>query len=168
NERRGHHDVLARHVQVELLEQRDRVEILRGDQRDRNVVNVELVLPDEVKQEIQRALEIGQLDREGIRRRLEVRLVIHGYLFTTGDTEFLLYKIDPPCPPCPPWWCVLLIGTKSSSRRERAPWSRSRRSARASSPRRGSRGADPASRARPRAARGLAQGRHSARWRASS
>jgi len=62
---------LAGDVEVELLHQRDRVQILRGDQGDRDVVDVELVLPDQVQQQIQRPFEVRQLDREGVGRRLE-------------------------------------------------------------------------------------------------
>ena len=44
-------------VEIELLHQRDRFEVLRGDQRDRNVVDVELVLLDEMQQKIERTFD---------------------------------------------------------------------------------------------------------------
>ena len=92
NQRRRHHDVLARDVQIELLEQRDRVEILRGDQRDRNVVDADLVLPDQVQQQIERALEIGQLDRKGVGGRLELGMrLAHLYeIFTASRTRSMV------------------------------------------------------------------------------
>ena len=58
NQRRRHHQELARDVEVELLHQRDRVEILRVIERDRDVVDADLVLLDEVQQQIERALEV--------------------------------------------------------------------------------------------------------------
>ena len=71
DQRRRHHEELAGDVEIELLHQRDRLEVLRGDERDRDVVDVDLVLPDQVQQQIERSLEVRQLDREGIGRRLE-------------------------------------------------------------------------------------------------
>ena len=58
DQRRRHHQELARDVEVHLLHQIDVVEVLLGDQRDRDVVDAELVLPDQMQQEIERALEV--------------------------------------------------------------------------------------------------------------
>ena len=60
NERRGHHEELAGDVEVELLHQLDRVEVLLRDERDRDVVDVHLVLLDEVQQQIERPLEVAR------------------------------------------------------------------------------------------------------------
>ena len=51
NQRRGHHEELPRDVEVQLLHQVEVVEVLLGDERDRNVVDVHLVLLDEVEQQ---------------------------------------------------------------------------------------------------------------------
>ena len=51
----------------------DRVEVLLRDQRDRDVVDVHLVLPDEVQQQIERPLEVrSSLTGKRVGRRLEV------------------------------------------------------------------------------------------------
>ena len=77
DERRRHHQELAGDVEVQLLHQLDRVEVLRGDQRDRDVVDVDLVPPDEVQQQIERAFEVLEVNRQGVDRRFEVGSVIH-------------------------------------------------------------------------------------------
>src|SRR5262249_32034118 len=61
HERRRHHQILARQVEVQLLEEAKVGEILVCDQRDRNVVNVDLVLLDQVQQEIERPFEDVEL-----------------------------------------------------------------------------------------------------------
>ena len=68
DERRGHHQEFARDVEVQLLHQLDRVEVLLRDERDRDVVDVDLVLPDEVQQQVERPLEVVELDRVRVRR----------------------------------------------------------------------------------------------------
>src|SRR4029077_20457949 len=77
NQRRGHDEKFAGDVQIQLLHQRDRCEVLRGDERDRDVVDVDLVLPDQVQEQIKRSLEVGQLNGEGIGRRFEIVSLIH-------------------------------------------------------------------------------------------
>ena len=72
DERRGHHQEFAGDIEVQLLHELDHVEVLRGDERDRNVVDVDLVLLDEVQQQIQRSLEVVEADSDRIGRRLEV------------------------------------------------------------------------------------------------
>ena len=57
NQRRGHHKELPRHVQVHLLHQPEVAEILLRDERDRNVVDVHLVLSNEVQEQVERAFE---------------------------------------------------------------------------------------------------------------
>src|SRR5258705_292542 len=58
NERRSHHQEFTGDVEVHLLQQVDGVEILLRDERDRNVVDIQLVLLDEVQQQIERPLEV--------------------------------------------------------------------------------------------------------------
>ena len=74
DERRRHHQEFARQIEVQLLQQVQILEVLLGDERDRNVVDVDLVLPDEMHEQIQRAFEGLQLDGDGVELRLE-RLV---------------------------------------------------------------------------------------------
>ncbi len=66
DERRRHDEELPRHVEVHLLHQVDVVEILPGDERDRNVVDVQLALLDEVQQQIEGPFEIVEPDRIGL------------------------------------------------------------------------------------------------------
>ena len=42
------------------------LEVLLGDERERDVEDVELVLADQVQQQIERALEVGQRNTEGV------------------------------------------------------------------------------------------------------
>src|SRR5262249_47906940 len=77
NQRRSHHEELARHVEVQLLHQIDVGEVLLGDEGDRNVVDVDLVLLDEVQQQIERSLEILQADR--IRLENGFELLFHSH-----------------------------------------------------------------------------------------
>src|SRR6185503_15743680 len=58
NQRRRHDDVFAGGVEIELLHQRDGLEVLRRDQGNRDVVDVQLVLLDQVEQQIERSLEV--------------------------------------------------------------------------------------------------------------
>ena len=66
DERRRHDEELPRHVEVHLLHQVDVVEILPGDERDRNVVDIELALLDEMQEQIERPFEIIEPDRVGL------------------------------------------------------------------------------------------------------
>jgi hypothetical protein len=63
DERRRHDEELPRHVEVHLLHQIDVVQILFRDERDRDVVDVQLVLLDEVNEQIERPLEVVEPDR---------------------------------------------------------------------------------------------------------
>jgi len=89
DERGGHEQELAGDVEIQLLHQGDRVEVLRRDERDRDVVDAHLVLANEVQQQIERPLEVRQLDRKGVRRRLEVRVHVgHRYeIFIASRTR---------------------------------------------------------------------------------
>jgi hypothetical protein len=77
NQRRRHDEELAGDVEIQLLHQLDRLEILRGDQRDRDVVDADFVLPDEMKEQIERSLKLIELDREGIGSGLELHGLSH-------------------------------------------------------------------------------------------
>ncbi len=66
DEQRGHVDELAGGVDVGLLELVAVVEKLRGEQRDGDVVDVDILLADEVEQEIERAVvDLADGDGEG-------------------------------------------------------------------------------------------------------
>jgi len=54
-------------VQIQFLHHDDVVEVLFRDKRDRNVIDVHLILLDEVDQQIERPLELGDLDGVGVR-----------------------------------------------------------------------------------------------------
>ena len=72
DERRGHDEIVAGDVEVELLHQADRVEVLLRDERDRDIVDVHLVLLDEVQQQIERSLELLEPDGKGVGARFEI------------------------------------------------------------------------------------------------
>ena len=71
DQRRRHHQELAGDVEVELLHQVEVLEVLLGDQRDRDVVDVHLVLLDQMNEQIERALERLHLDLDVVELRLE-------------------------------------------------------------------------------------------------
>src|SRR5436190_781412 len=62
NQRCGHDEEVAGDVEVQFLHQVNRVEVLLRDDGDGNVVDVELVLPDQMLQQIERTLEVLELD----------------------------------------------------------------------------------------------------------
>jgi hypothetical protein len=72
NQRRRHDEELARNIQVQLLHQGDVGEVLLGDERNRDVVDVHLVLANEVNQQVKRSLERIELDLVRIWRGFEV------------------------------------------------------------------------------------------------
>ena len=65
NQQRGHVDELARRVHVGLLQLMRVVEKLAGDARNRNVVDVDVLLADQVEQQIERpVVDLAHGDRE--------------------------------------------------------------------------------------------------------
>ena len=52
-----HHDEFAGHVDVQFLERLQILKVLLCDSLERNIVNVDLVALDQIKQEIERTLE---------------------------------------------------------------------------------------------------------------
>src|SRR5580700_10265497 len=72
SERGGHDEILTRDVELHELHEREKLEILRGHEADRDLEDVELVLLTKMQQEIERPLEGGQRDRVlgGAPRRL--------------------------------------------------------------------------------------------------
>ena len=67
DEQRGNVDKLARGVDVSLLEIVRVGEELRGDARDRDVVDVDVLLANQVKQQVERTV-IDPSDSDGERR----------------------------------------------------------------------------------------------------
>jgi hypothetical protein len=59
-EGRRHHEVLARHVEIEVLHDSQVLEVPLDHERDREIEDVELVLLDEVQEEVERPLERRQ------------------------------------------------------------------------------------------------------------
>ena len=68
NQRGRHHQEVAGDVEIQLLQQVNRIEILLRDEHDRDVVDVQLVLPDQVQEQIERAVEVVELDGKRIER----------------------------------------------------------------------------------------------------
>ena len=56
---------LGRDLEIELLHEDEVLVILPADVDERQVANVELVLPDQVQQQVERPLELRQLHRVG-------------------------------------------------------------------------------------------------------
>ena len=86
---RSHHQKFTGDGKIQLLHRLDVAQILLSDQRDRDIVDVDLVLLDEVQQEVERALKVldanlvGQLGLFG-----PVELVIHRVVYTSfGESE---------------------------------------------------------------------------------
>ena len=71
DQRRRHHQEFAGDVEVELLHQVQVLEVLLGDDRDLDVVDVHLVLLDQMNEQIERAFERLQLDLDRLELRLE-------------------------------------------------------------------------------------------------
>jgi len=57
HERGGHDEELARELDVDRVELREKAHVLLGDRRDRDVVQVDLVAPDQVQEQIHGAFE---------------------------------------------------------------------------------------------------------------
>ena len=62
HQRRCHDKKLTGDIEVELLHALERVDVLAGDGLDGDVVDIQLVLPDEKKQQIERAFEDLKFD----------------------------------------------------------------------------------------------------------
>ncbi len=96
DQRRRHHQELAGDVEVQLLHQVEVLEVLLRDERDRDVVDVDLVLLDEVQQQIERALEVLEADRVVLEDGLELELlgrssIVCQYLsFTASRTRAIV------------------------------------------------------------------------------
>ena len=67
DQRRGHENEFPGHIDVQLLKQMEVVEVLLRDPRNRDIVDVDLLLANQVEQQVQRPLVHGAFDR---RRRL--------------------------------------------------------------------------------------------------
>ena len=77
NQRRRHYQELSRHVEIQVLHERDVAQVLLGDERDRDVVDVQLALANQVQEQIERSLKGVELDLIGVRRRFEVDVLVH-------------------------------------------------------------------------------------------
>ena len=75
-QRGGHHQEVTRDVEVELLHHVEVVEILLGDEHDRDVVDVDFLLPDQQQQQVERTLEVVEPDRILFESRLEIADVV--------------------------------------------------------------------------------------------
>ena len=57
-----HHDKFAGQLDVQLFERLEILQVLTGDAFERDIVNVDLILFDEIKKEIERPFENLELD----------------------------------------------------------------------------------------------------------
>jgi hypothetical protein len=78
DERRRHHHELAGHVEVELLHQLQVLHVPARDRRDRDVMDVDLVAPDQVQQQVERPLEERQRDAGRVVRQDGLDALGHG------------------------------------------------------------------------------------------
>src|SRR6185295_16031742 len=94
NQRRRHDEELARDIEIQLLHQMDRVEVLSRDERDGDVANLQLVLLDEMEKQIERPLEVFELDGKRVGRRFEVWMLLIGHAqyfsFTASRTRAIV------------------------------------------------------------------------------
>ena len=67
----GHHQKFPGDLEIQLFHEFQGRQILTGDIRDGDIVDIQLVLPDQVQQKVHRAFEDGQSD-------LIMRLMGHG------------------------------------------------------------------------------------------
>ena len=95
-QRRRHHKELAGDVEVDLAHPLDVLQVLLGDQCDRNVEDVDLVLADQVQQQIQRAFEAGQRDHERVAGGAQCveRLVWRGGPFHLGRKQLAPFSLE--------------------------------------------------------------------------
>ncbi len=63
SQRRGHDQVLGREIELHELHHREKLQVFLGDEPDGDIEDVELVLLAEVKEQIERALELRELHR---------------------------------------------------------------------------------------------------------
>src|SRR6185312_6521306 len=62
----GDHQELGRHLHVQLAQRGEIVQVLGGDGRNRDVVNVNIATADEVQQQVKRSLvELANLHQKG-------------------------------------------------------------------------------------------------------
>jgi hypothetical protein len=61
-----HHQELAGHIEVEKAHRLDGLQVLAGDMRDRDVVDINLIALDEMKKQIERTLEGLELEAQDV------------------------------------------------------------------------------------------------------
>src|SRR5262249_21811277 len=66
NQRRSHHQKIARDGDVQLLHQLEISQVLLGDVRDRDVVDVDFVFSDQIEQQVEWPLKDFQLNAVGV------------------------------------------------------------------------------------------------------
>jgi hypothetical protein len=62
HEQRGHLEEIADRIDVNLLQHREDLEVLLGDPRDGDLEHVQLMLPHEIEQQVQRACKRVELN----------------------------------------------------------------------------------------------------------
>ena len=89
DERRRHDKELPHHVEVQLLHEPQVVQVLLRDERNRDVVDVHLMFPDEVQQQVERPFEDLQMDRIVLEDGLEF-LGLFGHALRVQDSGSVL------------------------------------------------------------------------------
>ena len=92
---RGHHQVLGRQFQAQVLHQVDVLHVLVGDVGDRDVEDVQVLAADQIQQQVERPLEGIEEHLQRIRRdvqvlgQVELRLSLHD-----GERHLFLLRRD--------------------------------------------------------------------------
>ena len=90
-ERRRHEQIFAGQLQLQHLHELDVARVLTRDLGDRNVQDVEVLPPDQIEQQIERALEGLQKYLESLRRDVQVaRQLRDGLSLDHGEGHFRL------------------------------------------------------------------------------
>ncbi|OQC72612.1 MAG: hypothetical protein BWX45_00855 [Deltaproteobacteria bacterium ADurb.Bin002] len=63
NQRGGHHQIFACQIQIKRLDEVQIIQVLTGDERDGNVINIDLIFFDQIQKQIQRTFKNIQFDR---------------------------------------------------------------------------------------------------------
>ena len=92
-EHRGHQQVLARQLQLQVGHQLDVLHVLARDLGDRDVEDVEVLLADQVQQQVERTLERLQEHLQRIGRDVEIaRQLGHRLAFDDGERHLRLLR----------------------------------------------------------------------------
>ncbi len=90
-EHRGHQQIFAGELQLQLRHHLDVLHVLTSDLGDRNVQDVEVLLADQVQQQIERPFERGQEHLQRVRRNIQIaRQLGHRLAFDHSERHLAL------------------------------------------------------------------------------